>query len=913
MKLKTKLFLGYAFIFVIVIILAVTAINALEQQKKRLDEVVNNNYERVNLAKNLINQTQNSGREIREILLVGSNYDPEPIAEMRQQASIMLNALTEIPTDNEEKEEVIGEFVYLNSAYDELIQQVLTLVLVDDIDIATKLLLDDNRDLREQLVDRANKLTLLEEESMDLAIQNSENRYTYIASFMLIISGIAAILVIIITLLMTKNISESIKKVSRVISSVPNHSTTELPRIEITTNDELGEIANSYNSMAKSLEDHAIQESKLNDQLMNENWMKTKFAEVGTMIQGTKDLKKFSEQFIQKIAKMLNATYGALYIKDEKSTFLHNYASYAGNKKELIERKIQIGEGLVGQCALDNKKVHIESLPENYIKIQSGLGQANPKALLILPIEFDGEVLGVIELAKLEQFTTRQIRLLEQICNVTGTSINRILDHMKIEELLAESQALTEELQAQTEELQSQSEELQQQQEELSMTNEQLHEEYRNSEEKAKQLEKIQVDLEQKNQDIELSSKYKTEFLANMSHELRTPLNSMLILSELLSQNIEGNLSEKQAEHALTIHSAGKDLLNLINDILDLSKIEAGKTDVYPEEIVIHEVQAFIERQFLPVSKEKGLEFIVTVDEDAPSYIYTDEIKLKQIIKNLLSNAFKFTANGHVELQFKKVSSPSHDVKLKIVVIDTGIGIPKEQLESIFEAFSQGDGTTTRRYGGTGLGLSISKELAHLLGGYLEVDSISGKGSTFILYMSDYQAGSVNQHQVISEIASTNELVQIPNVNKKEQNNDELLVIDTTTAETSNQEVLENKVVLVVDDDMRNIFSLTTALETQNMEVLFAENGREALDILNENPHIDIVLMDIMMPEMNGYEAMGAIRQNNSFIDLPIIALTAKAMKNDREKCLEAGASDYISKPINLEQLISLIKVWLYR
>ncbi|PWK14492.1 signal transduction histidine kinase [Tumebacillus permanentifrigoris] len=503
----------------------------------------------------------------------------------------------------------------------------------------------------------------------------------------------------------------------------------------------------------------------------------------------------------------------------------------------------------------------------------------------------------MIELASFELFTDMHMALLQQVVETIGITINSIAYHMQVEKLLKESQAMTEELQ-------SQSEELQLQQEELKTINEKLEEQYNNSETKTRELQKTKEQLEDKATQLVLSSKYKSEFLANMSHELRTPLNSLLILAQMLAENSEGNLSQKQIEFANTIHASGYDLLNLISDVLDLSKVESGKMDVHLDEILLDELREFAQRQFSQLARQKGLLFTANVHPDVPVAIYTDEVRLQQIIKNLLANAIKFTEEGSVQLDIRVAgSSPLKDVGtvLAFSVTDTGIGIAHEKQEVIFEAFRQADGTTSRKYGGTGLGLSISREIANLLGGQLEVISVEGKGSTFTLYLP-------------TEHLPAQSVVNVPLGTAHAALFAEDEVSEVAVAQEVGAECpLDGKKVLLVDDDMRNIFALTTALEAQQMKVIFAETGREGVEMLLENPDVDLVLMDIMMPEMDGYEAMRAIRQRSKFADVPIIALTAKAMKNDRDKCIDAGASDYISKPLNLEQLFSLMRVWLYR
>jgi signal transduction histidine kinase/ActR/RegA family two-component response regulator len=426
---------------------------------------------------------------------------------------------------------------------------------------------------------------------------------------------------------------------------------------------------------------------------------------------------------------------------------------------------------------------------------------------------------------------------------------------------------------------------------------------------------------------LALASRYKSEFLANMSHELRTPLNSLLILAKVLSENKESRLSSREVEYAKTIHASGTDLLHLINEILDLSKVEAGKMRVEPCEVFLPELQTFIERSFRHVAEEKGLDFSVLLDGGLPSHLYTDPQRLQQVLKNLLSNAFKFTHHGRVELrvtpvdsQGKRFESEGLQRAVRVIafsVVDSGIGIPQDKQKLIFEAFQQADGTTSRRYGGTGLGLSISLAMSHLLGGELHVESRPSQGSTFTLYLPQYytrpeesasdSAGNAPQRGGHSP--------EPEHGNPPSQN---LLALPATpspqrpeaTASPEPDATLAGRKVLIVDDDIRNLFALTSALENRGLTVLHAENGKESLELLRSHPEVDAVLMDVMMPQMDGYETMRAIRQDPRFAALPIIAVTAKALKEDRDKCLAAGASDYLPKPADTDRLIELLRRW---
>jgi two-component system chemotaxis sensor kinase CheA len=638
--------------------------------------------------------------------------------------------------------------------------------------------------------------------------------------------------------------------------------------------------------------------------------MNRKIAQIATLYPEVENVQMLAEMLITKLIPMVGASYGVFYLKEvnKNDQYLTRMSSYASLSTEQERKQFHLGEGLVGQCALLKRPIHLNEVPDDYLKIGSGLGEASPKTIMILPVLFEEQVLAVMEIASFETLTPIQIKLLEKVNNNLGIKINSIINHMKVEQLLQESQALTEELQAQ-------SEELQMQQEELRTTNEKLEEQYEASKQHNFEIQEFSAALEEKAHQLELSSKYKTEFLANMSHELRTPLNSLLILAQILSENGEGNLTYKQQEYIKTIYSSGNDLLNLINDILDLSKVESGKLDVISKELELNQLRDTIYRQFSPIANNKKIHFSIELDKALPMMIFTDEQRLQQILKNLLANAFKFTESGSVSLQINSVmkkitSNKGEEQRLEQMfafsVIDTGIGIEQEKQESIFDAFKQADGTTSRKYGGTGLGLSICRELAQLLGGFIEVTSEIRNGSTFTLYLPNRQ---MNNNIVTISTARTEAAVSVEAnylVNSDDQ------VLKEGSMLKHGKSILKNKKILIVDDDIRNVYALTIALENYDMEILVAENGREALQVLQEHSNTDLILMDIMMPEMDGFEAIQHIRKISIFETIPIIALTAKAMKHSKEECLEAGATDYISKPINLEQLFSLMQVWLF-
>jgi len=934
--------------------------------------------------------------------------------------------------------------------------------------------------------------------------------------------------------------------------------------IDVDTRGEVGQLTENVNEMIRNLRDTTRKSAE-------QDWLKTNLARFTGMLQGQKDIKTVAKLIMSELAPLVNAQTGVFYLNEpvDDHPLLNYMAGFAAPKRK-TQLQFRAGEGLVGQCVSEKERILVANAPANYLELQSGTGAAGPLNIIVLPVLFEGDIKAVIELASFEAFSENHLLFLDQLTESIGIVLNTIAANMRTEELLKQSQSLTTELQSQQEELRQTNEELEEKARLLAEQNEEV-------EKRTREIEEARRALEQKAEQLALTSKYKSQFLANMSHELRTPLNSLLILSKQLADNKEQNLTPKQVEFASTIRRAGTDLLTLINDILDLSKIESGTTSVDIAEQRIIDICDDVERTFRGVAQERGLIFAIQVDEDVPDALETDQTRLMQILKNLLSNAFKFTAHGTVELHVARTERKGLDgISLPYIafgVADSGIGIQPDKHNVIFEAFQQADMSTARKYGGTGLGLAISREIAGLLGGEMTVESEPGAGSTFTFYhpiqrasrLSDdaplvkapertvprmaihrpavVQPISLNSSEadddrnnikpsdrvilIIEDDATFGRIllglahdrgfkglaahtgadgialarqyvpdaitldIGLPDVDgwelldqlkrdpatrnipvhvisgeeqwqraldsgafahlRKPASEDALtqafdnllgfadsttrnvLVVEddvtqlsamanliqtgevTVTAVCTGAEALtaideghfdcvivdlglpdmdgialidrikshpthgsvpvivytgreltpeedtalrrlsesvivkdamsperlidetsyflnqvesrlhddkrvpftlpsgqlDGKTILVVDDDTRNIFALKSALEEFRMNVLTAESGMEALDLLSNHPKIDAILMDIMMPEMDGYETIRRIRQKPQWQALPIIALTAKAMKGDRESCLAAGASEYISKPVDIDQLVALVRVWL--
>ncbi len=960
--------------------------------------------------------------------------------------------------------------------------------------------------------------------------------------------------------LLAANLTTQVRAIAEVATAVTKGDLTR--SIQVDARGEVAELKDNINTMIYNL--RVTTETN-----QEQDWLKTNLAKFTRMLQGQRDLSTVGKMLLSELSPLVNAQQGTIYQMDASSPrrpvlrLLAAYAQHAG-----LPETIPAGQGLVGQCAVEKQRILLSEVPASYARVNSSLGDAPPVSIMVLPVLFEGQAKAVIELASLRPFSVTHIAFLEQLTQSIGVVLNTIEATMRTEGLLQQSQQLTVELQ-------SQQKELQQTNEELAQKARQLAEQNAEVERKNREVEQARVALEEQAAELALTSKYKSEFLANMSHELRTPLNSILILGQQLAQNSGGNLLPKQVEFARNIHSSGSDLLNLITDILDLSKIESGTVTVDAEEISVASLRDSVERNFRHIADTKNLPFEVDFQSNLPRAVISDPKRLQQILKNLLSNAFKFTAQGRVSVKVGVVTegwTPGHSglsratQVVAFAISDTGIGIAAEKQKLIFEAFQQADAGTSRKYGGTGLGLSISRELATLLGGEIRLQSVAGQGSTFTLYLpvmythlpeknftsqpmpmpaltlpvrdervpddreqilpgdqslliveddphyarvllglarnkgfkgivanrgaeaislsrqfqptaitldvflpdmlgwtvlNNLKLSPLTRHipvQIISveeershalthgafaytvkptttegleecldrirrfvtphvkrllivedndierqsivellnhgdiEIATAStgaealqalldkpfdccvldlrlpdmtgftllsRIQEEPNLREipivvftgKDLSREEeqqlrtvaksVLVKDVQSPERlfdetalflhrviadlpeakqkmldrlhASNEVLRGRKVLVVDDDARNIFALTTMLEEHEMEVISATNGRQAISLIEAQADIGVVLMDIMMPEMDGYQTMQEIRKDPKFGTLPILALTAKAMKGDREKCLAAGASDYIAKPVNTNELLSLLRIWLYR
>jgi two-component system chemotaxis sensor kinase CheA len=913
MSYKRKQIVGFGIILSLMVMIMIAIMIMINMASAGISEIVNDRYKNDKATTDLRGSFNSLDRELGYLVIEQDNSKIQgklqTIENYRQQALAQLLIIDGL-TQNEQGRQLLATIRIQYDTYLNVVKQITDIRKTALSENLAAILINEAQPSRTELIQLTEKFKQLQETLMNDA-QKRIYHMTFIIVTLMSISELALIAIgTWIAVWVMKSRTKSLNEVTDVLKSTDFNSAENLPRLNVRTNDEIGNIATSFNAMANTLEIYNKKARELNEIIEETNWIQNGLAETATMYQGINDTSQLAYSFISKICMLLGANYGVFYLQmgqggQQKFVKIASYAVY-GNDKAIEE--FRLGEGLVGQSALEGRTIILHNLPDHYLKIASGLGQAFPESLIITPIEFEGQVEAVIEIASLETFTPLQQQLLEQIRGTFGIALNNVRSRMELDRLLKESQLLTAELQAQ-------SEELQMQQEELQTVNEKLVEQNQVTEQKTKELQATQNELEIFSEELQKSSKFKSDFLANMSHELRTPLNSMLILSEILEENSNGSLTSEEKEYARVIHNSGHDLLNLIDDILDLSKAEAGKLDLVLDWVNVSELPEIMNYDFEKLAQKKGLSFTTMIYPDAPTTVHTDGRRLNQIIKNLLSNAMKFTEQGSVIFKIQKAdqSEIDHlfggkkfDLILKISVSDTGIGISKENQKHIFEAFQQVYGTTERKYGGTGLGLSICREFAQLLKGRIIVESEEGKGSTFTLFVPD-----LDKYPGYELVNSYDEVAATAISQKHILESTDSISLPAPSFKPSDPNLFKGKTVLLVDDDKRNIFALTAALEKQGLIVEVANNGQESLETLRNNPPFDMILMDIMMPIMDGYQAMKAIRFEEKWKNIPIIALTAKAMKEDRELCLASGASDYISKPLNIQRLISLMRVWM--
>ena len=702
---------------------------------------------------------------------------------------------------------------------------------------------------------------------------------------------------------LASTLTTQLRAISAVSTSVASGDLTQ--QISVDVRGEVADLKDTINQMIVTLRETTTENQ-------GQGWLDSNLARISELLQGQRDLGEVCQMIMTEVAPLVNAQVGAFFlaVPGEPGPRWVIHGGYALGEPE-VPLSFASGEGLVGQAAITRQAIQVSDVPEGYLPVRSGVGSASPRAVVVLPVQFEGECLGVIELGSMSPFSALHLTFLERLVATTGVAITTIQANRRTEELLAQSQGLATELQDQSAELQRANAELEEKAEQLSEQN-------RNVEIKNMEIDAARRGVEEKAQQLALASQYKSEFYANMSHELRTPLNSLLLLSRLLADNPDENLTPRQIEFASTIHGAGSDLLRLIDDILDLSKIEAGRVDVDATAVELAGICTDIAQTFGPQAEHKGLELRVEAADDLPEAITTDGQRLAQILRNLLANAVKFTESGQVELAISRAPAGAlHGVSsldgaatvIAFAVRDSGIGIQNDKLGMIFEAFQQADGTTSRKYGGTGLGLSISRELARMLGGRIEVASEVGTGSVFTLLLPDDLPAVT---AVAARMTPRRPPESVPSSGPPlaPSSGPILRTAPGGAAGVRAAPQLAGATILIVDDDVRNVFALTSALELHGLTVIYADNGADGIRLLTQHPEIEVVLMDAMMPDLDGNETTRRIRALPGGRDLPVVFLTAKAMPGDRESSLAAGATEYVTKPVDLDELLALMATW---
>ncbi|WP_334076074.1 MULTISPECIES: response regulator [Paenibacillus] len=1219
MKIRSKLVIGFSSLLIIMLILTFTGYDRLRYMNEELDGIYSDKYYTIQNTSGMRGEYNDIARILTNIL---QKQDPDYTAveekklETKIQKASGYYEKVKSKAHTADEQQNISTIDNALDAFMDYKSHVLALMNREQYESANKYRLSTGQAAQDHLLNTLNDYRDYYNAQIQEAISVTQAEYERSIRLTIATMAVGLLVGLGIVLWILPSIARGLSTVNLMMHYFGKGELDAIQKVDIPTKDEIGEVARIFQEMSEDLQETQQAEEKFLQLQKDQSWVNSNLARITDLLHGINSLEQIGQMFISEFTPVVGARYGAMYIRyeDKNPNQLYLAGTYAGGRDLDTPEAFRVGEGLVGQAALDRKPISLQEAPSGYVSIRSALGESQPNHIYIHPVMFEEELLGVVEFASFEPFSPVQEQLMSGLASNLGIVLNNINRRLRVEELLRESQALTEELQVQSEELQTQQEELrrsnesmekqtqalkrseellQRQQEELEHFNTELiaktralEEQVQEVKEKNDEIEQTKLELERHAAQLAQTSKYKSEFLANMSHELRTPLNSLLILSQLLYENKERNLTGKQIEYAHTIHMSGADLLKMIDEILDLSKVDAGKMEINREAVRLDELTRFVEQNFGPVALKSGIVLNIETDASVPAEIHTDGHRIKQILRNLMSNAFKFTNQGEISLNIGTANPEclpegldSSREYLELAVKDTGIGIPADKMDIIFEAFQQVDGTTSRKYGGTGLGLSISQGLSKLLGGLITVQSVEGEGSIFTLYLpkeapsrlfvaeqeaavsnavvapyysqnsyvrpveqpvaaaepieddrerlasgdkimliieddiqfakilldmarshgfktliavqgdvglemardylpdaiildiqlpvmdgwsilnelkghaetrhipvhvisvvddakqglmmgaiaylrkpssrehlerafshiesftekslkhllvvedDDVQRNSIIElighddvvitavstgaealrelrekrydcmvldlmlsditgFDLLDQIRDDEELNDLPiiiytgkDLDKQEElrlrkyaesiiikdvKSPERLLDETTLflhrveAELpedkrrilqklhNKEELFEGKKILLVDDDVRNVFALSSVLEGYRMNVVYAENGREAIDILKEQGDFNLVLMDMMMPEMDGYEAMREIRKMPQFAKLPIIALTAKAMKDDRGKCIEAGASDYVKKPIQTDQLLSLMRVWLY-
>jgi two-component system chemotaxis sensor kinase CheA len=913
MKIRSKLLLAFGGLVLCIVFTTFIALGTTSDLQRSVNSILEVENPKMQTAWSIQAQVNEISKSIRNYILLDSEekklLELDDLERAVSIASEDFRRMDEMTTDVQGRL-IIKDLERAGANYLTFQNNVMELAKAGDDQGATDLLYADGANPQQQLFQVIDDLLEINKTIIANSAQSSEKLYDDTFGVLLVLPLFFTLLGVAVAYWVGRNIIRNLANVSDVMDGFAKGSVDSSIRLPERSMDEIGTVARSFNRMAASLQEKQVIEEKWRVQNEEQIWLHSNLSSIHNSLQSMYSIDMLSNKLLEEIAPLLGAYCGIIYVLEESVDQNQNdiyklSGTYAisTDDKHSIRGIIYPGDGVIGQVILSKEMTILTGVSNDQIRIITGLAEIDNVYVYAFPFLNNNKVEAVLEFVTQHKLTDIQLLFLERLGTVKGLLIRKMSSQNKIEQLLLESQTLTEELQQHSEELNVQQEELMQTNSELEEQTTALQESENRLQTQQGQLEEINADLEEKAQELEhqaqrliTASAYKSEFLANMSHELRTPLNSMLILAKLLAENRQGNLTKKQVEFATTVHSSGNDLLVLINQILDLARVESGKVQVNMDVIKVQELLDFVERNFSPVVQQKGLELIMDIQPDMPDSLQSDPIRLQQIIRNLLDNAIKFTDRGKVTFSMHIIDNQAGLPVLNLSVGDTGIGIPIEQQEIIFDAFVQVDGTTSRKYGGTGLGLSISRELAKLLGGEIRLTSLPGVGSTFTLILP-----FKTDEPVIRPIPPVIKLLN----NKIENKREEISNIQDHS--------FAGSTILIIDDDIRNVFALSSRLETYDIQVLYADNGMGGIEMLKLNPEIDLILMDVMMPGMDGNATTREIRTMSQYEQLPIIVVTANARKEDREKSMDSGATDYITKPVEVEQLLSLLKIWLSR
>ena len=930
MKISAKLGIGFGSIASAMLLLSALAVGSLSLLQQKVSYVTQSQYPKVETVASIDHDIGVIARSMRNYVLADSeSIKAEELRRLEAavtSAAESFEAVQRLATD-EATAVAVSKLGSVGADYMLYQDRVMELAQAGRTAEASRLLIEESAPFQAltQAVDELQSVSRL---SVQRAAADAEREFRETSVLLISISLLALLIGAGTTYWFSRTVVTGLRRVSGVMNEFAAGTMDAAIRVSYRARDEIGAVADAFNAMADALQRRHEEGRRWAEANETQLWLHTHLDRLIVALQQAETVEELSERLLRELSPVVGAVCGVVYASgaDDRRFELSSTYAIPAEAAARLRPSLTAEDGLAGLAVATGERQLLRDTKHRELRVSSALLDEPAAAIYVYPIRGADQVEAVLEIAVSEELTNEQEALIRQLSSRAGLLFNKAKNQYRIASLLRKSQELTEELQQYTEELNAQQEELMQSNAELEEQTAALQQSEKLLQEQQKRLEAMNAELEGKAEEAEAANRelekrarqllaastYKSEFLANMSHELRTPLNSMLILAKLLSENKEGRLSDKQVEYAATIYSSGNDLLSLINQILDLASVESGKMQLHEEPVTTRDLEDFVRRNFGAIALQKDIELRFEIDADVPAAVVTDPLRLQQILRNLLSNAFKFTERGSVAFSVRRRERTGEPPVLELAVSDTGIGIPKEKQEHVFDAFVQIDGSIRRKYGGTGLGLSISRELASMLGGEIRLASELGKGSTFTLILPIRKAAPAARElpeqysAALPEIAAS-AVPRLPSAPASAA-----AAQPAAAPPVPRMPVFPGRTILIVDDDIRNVFALSSRLESCGVQTLHAENGKAAIEVLEANSEVDLVLMDVMMPEMDGYEAIRRIRAKPAFAELPIITVTAKAMKEDRDMSFTAGASDYITKPIDMDRLMTLLAVWLH-